>query len=62
MEGSMNLIEHYVTKIFGEPYEAYGMWWLRVEADCYGRIGENIIMFNTKNEAMNVSIGYEFFA
>lgn len=37
----MNVLEHYVTEIIGEPYyDDYGSgnyhWWLKVKALCYG--------------------------
>lgn len=36
----MNVLEHYVTEIIGEPYyDDYGSgnyhWWLKVKALCY---------------------------
>lgn len=61
----MNLLEHYVTEIIGEPYcHDYGSdhfkWWLKVKALCYGHECENTLMFDTKEKADKVKIGYMF--
>lgn len=61
----MNLLEHYVTKIIGEPYchdysSGNFKWWLKVEAICYGYKCENTLMFDTKEDADKVKIGYMF--
>lgn len=63
----MNLLDHYVTKIIGEPfYHDYGSgnfkWWLKVLATCYGTESETTLMFNTKEEALAISVGYIFLA
>ncbi|MCS2456245.1 hypothetical protein NXX04_16455 [Bacteroides ovatus] len=46
----MNVLEHYVTEIIGEPYyDDYGSgnyhWWLKVKALCYGSECETTLMF-----------------
>lgn len=49
----MNVLEHYVTEIIGEPYyDDYGSgnyhWWLKVKALCYGSECETTLMFDSK--------------
>lgn len=56
----MNLVDAYVTKIKGTPEFKYGKWFLKVEADCYGRTTETELMFNSKEDADRVEIGYHF--
>lgn len=56
----MNLLDHAVTKILSEPYDKYNKWWVRVEYECYGNKGESSIMFNSKEQAEEVKVGYVF--
>ena len=56
----MNLLDHTVTKVLSKPYEKYDKWWVRVECECYGNIGEHLIMFNSKEQAEEVKVGYVF--
>lgn len=55
----MNVLEHYVTEIIGEPYyDDYGSgnyhWWLKVKALCYGSECETTLMFDSKEEALAI--------
>lgn len=55
----MNVLEHYVTEIIGEPYyDDYGSgnyhWWLKVRALCYGSECETTLMFDSKEEAFSL--------
>jgi hypothetical protein len=56
----MNLIEHQVVDILSKPYEQYGKWWVKVSANSYGVVGENTLMFDTKEQAENIKSGYWF--
>ena len=71
----MNVLEHYVTEIIGEPYyvteiigepyyDDYGSgnyhWWLKVKALCYGSECETTLMFDSKEEALAIQKGYMF--
>jgi len=56
----MNLLDAYVTKIKGAPEFKYGKWFLKVEADCYGLPTESELMFDSKEGAEKVGIGYHF--
>lgn len=56
----MNLLDCFVTKVLSKPYEKYDKWWVRVECECYGNIGEHSIMFNSKENAEEVKVGYVF--
>ena len=56
----MNVLEHYVTEIIGEPYyDDYGSgnyhWWLKVRALCYGSECETTLMFDSKEEAFAIN-------
>lgn len=56
----MNLVDAYVQEILEAPILINGKWFLEVMADIYGIAGETTIMFNTKEEAENVTIGHHF--
>ena len=59
----MNLIDAWVTKILAEPEQIkYGnLWVVLVEYDNdAGVTGQTILYFYTKEEALNLKIGYEF--
>lgn len=56
----MNTIEHYVTAILGEPYTMYGKYFVKVLANSYGRISEDIMMFDTEKAAKGVFVGYRY--
>lgn len=56
----MNLLESIVTKRLSKPYYQYNKWCVNVEYDCWGRIEQTILMFNYKEEANAVDVGYEF--
>lgn len=56
----MNLVDCVVTEIKGEPFEAWGRWWLHVMYDSWGRPGSTKLMFDTKIEALDVKPGYTF--
>lgn len=53
----MNLLDHYVTKVMSEPYMAYGRWYLSVEFDCEGVLGECVMAFPSYEDAMAVKVG-----
>jgi len=56
----MNLINCYVTEVLKEPYEKFGKWWLIVMYDGYGKIDVTHLMFDSKEDAQKVTVGYEF--
>lgn len=56
----MNTIEHYVTEVLGEPYTMYGKWFVKVLADAYGRISEDIMMFDSEKAAKGVVVGWRY--
>lgn len=56
----MNLVNCYVVEILGEPYEKYGRWWVSVRFDSYGVFSTTNLMFDSREEALAVKIGYEF--
>ena len=58
----MNLIDFFVTEIVSEPYFEYNKWWIDVRADGYGVVSKHQLMFNTKEQCLNVSVGYKFLA
>lgn len=58
----MNLVDCYVTKVVSEPYQEYGKWWVKVEANAYGRPSKSTLMFDTKEEAIKVDVGHHFLA
>jgi hypothetical protein len=56
----MNLIDMYVVEVLGEPYEAYGCWWVKVKADGYGRVSEGTVMCETLEEAESIKPGFVY--
>ncbi|MEK4343240.1 MULTISPECIES: hypothetical protein [Brevibacillus] len=63
----MNLVDAVVTKVLSKPrfndkYAEDGVtWWeVDVEYNCYGRLNERTMVFDSKDEADEVQIGYEF--
>lgn len=56
----MNLLDCYVTLIVGEPYFAYGKWWVEVEYESWGSKSKSTIMFSCKEDAEGVKIGNHF--
>lgn len=56
----MNLIDLYVTKVLSEPEFEYGFWWVKVEAEAYGRTSEHSVYFDKKSDALKVKPGYKF--
>ena len=56
----MNTIEHYVTEVLGEPYTMYNKWFVKVMANSYGRISDDILMFDTEEAAKYVFVGYKY--
>lgn len=56
----MNLVDCYVTKVLGDPFEKYGKWWVKVEFESWGRPGTTELMFSSEAEARAVAEGIEF--
>lgn len=57
----MNLIDAWVVEVTGEPYEAYGKWWVEVVSiDMGERPQKEELMFNTREEAAAVKKGHRF--
>jgi hypothetical protein len=57
----MNTTLHIVTEIMGEPYTMYGKWFVKVLADSYlAADSGDIMMFDTKEAAEYVFVGYEY--
>jgi hypothetical protein len=56
----MNLIDLSVTEIISNPYFRYNYWLIDVKAVCYGRESLHSLMFKTKEECLNITIGHKF--
>lgn len=56
----MNLLDAYVKEVLSEPYQAYGRWWVKVKAECWGQYGEHEIMCDTIDEAKAIKVGHKF--
>lgn len=61
----MNLVDCYVTQVLSKPYyDDFGStvwkWWVDVVYDSYGVKSRHTLMFDTKEEAESVKIGYRF--
>lgn len=58
----MNKTDCYVTEVIGEPYFAYGNWFVDVSYDSWGHKSKHMLMFSTKEEALKVAPGFHFLA
>ena len=56
----MNLLDAHVTKILSEPYFKHNKWWVNVEYLCWGLKSKTQLMFEDKETANNISVGYKF--
>jgi len=66
----MNLVDAYVTKILSEPKyiecdslvdgRKLSWWQVDVEYDCYGRLSERPLTFDTEEKAKAVKVGHKF--
>jgi hypothetical protein len=56
----MNLIDLHVVEVIGEPYEAYGKYWVKVLANGEGHIAPGTVMCNSLEDAQKVKPGYVF--
>ncbi|EFF0751739.1 hypothetical protein CCS86_004343 [Escherichia coli] len=55
-----NLVDAFVKKVISEPYEEYGKWWIDVEYISWGVPGKTRLMFESKEQALEVKEGYKF--
>jgi hypothetical protein len=58
----MNLVDCVVTRITGKPFYAYGLWWLDVQYNSWGTIGNHRLHFDSAEEAQAVTEGFKFLA
>jgi hypothetical protein len=56
----MNVLDQVVVNVLGEPNLMFGKWFVKVSANSWGVVGVTYLVFNTKEEALAVSAGYEF--
>lgn len=56
----MNATDYVVTEVLVAPYYQYDKWWVTVKADSYGRVTENTLMFDDREQAQQVTIGTKF--
>ncbi|HAF3174327.1 TPA: hypothetical protein G8B59_003885 [Salmonella enterica] len=55
-----NLVDAFVKKVISGPYEEYGKWWIDVEYISWGVPGKTRLMFDSKEQALEVKEGYKF--
>ncbi|EFT3081008.1 hypothetical protein H6H65_003955 [Salmonella enterica] len=53
-------VDAFVKKVISEPYEEYGKWWIDVEYISWGVPGKTRLMFESKEQALEVKEGYKF--
>lgn len=56
----MNLVDAFVKKVISGPYKEYGKWWIDVEYISWGVPGKTRLMFESKEQALEVKEGYKF--
>ncbi|ELQ3633252.1 hypothetical protein QSX03_004084 [Salmonella enterica] len=55
-----NLVDAFVKKVISGPYKEYGKWWIDVEYISWGVPGKTRLMFESKEQALEVKEGYKF--
>lgn len=59
----MNTVDAKVISISDEgPWQAFGKWWVTVDANAWGHSFTHDLMFNTLEEAQAVEVGQTFLA
>ncbi|CUA63718.1 hypothetical protein IGX65_004798 [Escherichia coli] len=53
----MNLVDAFAKKVISGPY---GKWWIDVEYISWGVPGKTRLMFDSKEQALEVKEGYKF--
>ncbi|GAL23051.1 hypothetical protein JCM19235_1352 [Vibrio maritimus] len=56
----MNLVDFEVTKVLGQPEPHHHYWIVRVMAEAYGVESEQLILADTKEEALTIKVGHVF--
>lgn len=56
----MNLLDAWVVRVHGIPYEKYGKWWIAVTYNCWGQEGRKELMCDTYEEANTIREGHIF--
>lgn len=49
-----------LCQVISGPYEEYGKWWIDVEYISWGVPGKTRLMFESKEQALEVKEGYKF--
>ncbi len=57
----MNLVDAFVKKVISGPYKEYGKWWIDVEYISWGVPGKTRLMFESKEQALEVKEGVQIF-
>ncbi|EBV6961865.1 hypothetical protein WP16_21350 [Salmonella enterica subsp. enterica serovar Hadar] len=60
IQGASLLVDAFVKKVISGPYEEYGKWWIDVEYISWGVPGKTRLMFESKEQALEVKEGYKF--
>lgn len=53
-------LECNVTRVIGNPICENGMWGIKVEFNCDGKIDETTIFLDSKSEVLKIKSGYKF--
>lgn len=56
----MNLVDCYVVEVVSEPTYLYDKWWIDVIANSYGGNFKTKLMFETKEECLNINKWHHF--
>lgn len=56
----MNVLECKVIEILSKPVYKYRKWWLKVRYSCYGKNATTQLLFDRKEDAEDIEVGYEF--
>ena len=56
----MNLVDAFVTKVISGPYEECGKWWVDVEYISWGVPGKSRLMFDSREQTLEVQKDFRF--
>ncbi len=56
----MNLLDAVVIEVLSEPEKKFGRWFVKVRSDIWGRVEEQEIMTNSRDEAEKIAPGYKY--
>lgn len=54
------MLDAVVIEVLSEPEKKFGRWFVKVRSDIWGRVEEQEIMTNSRDEAEKIAPGYKY--